>query len=135
VVNLAEVNNLADTVEIPLQQDIRVDQPLLGDTNLAHRQRDTPLRGQAQPQGQAVQAQQVPLRPGPAKRAALHQPGPHPRGLQQELVSRQHGRVQVSIQAGRVLVEPGQARHLRRDHDPHLPGQGAEAEATHPATR
>jgi hypothetical protein len=43
--------------------------------------------------------------------------------------------VQVGIQAGRVLIEPERANRLHRDHDPHLPGQGAEPGATHPAPR
>ena len=43
--------------------------------------------------------------------------------------------MQVSIQAGRVLIEAERANRLHRDHDPHLPGQGPEPGATHPATR
>jgi hypothetical protein len=46
VVSLAEPDNLADTVGLWPQQDIRADQPPLGGVNLVRRQRDTPPREQ-----------------------------------------------------------------------------------------
>jgi hypothetical protein len=92
VVNLAEPaglagpDNLADTVGLWPQQDIRADQPLLGGVNVVRRQRDTALREQQLEQ--TVRAQQEQLRIGHAKRPGLSQQGPHPLGLQQGLASR-----------------------------------------------
>ena len=101
--------------------------PPPGDSTPAGRQRPTPPREPQLEQTALVQREQ--LRPGRSQR------GPHPRGPPQGPASRQPGKVQVSIQAGRVLIEPERANRLYRDHDPHLPGQGAEPGATHPATR
>jgi len=86
VVNLAEPDNLADTVGLWPQQDIRAEQPPLGGVNLVRRQRDTPPREQQMEQ--TTRAQQEQLRLGHGKRPGLSQQGPHPRGLQQGLASR-----------------------------------------------
>ena len=86
VVSLVEPDSLADTVGLWPQQDIRADQPPLGDVNLGRRQRDTPPR--EQPLEQAVRARQEQLRPGHAKRPGLSQQGPLPRGLPPGLASR-----------------------------------------------
>ena len=80
------VVNLADTVGLWPQQDIRADQPPLGGVNLVRRQRDS--RPREQRLEQAVRAQQEQLRLGHAKRLGLSQQGPHPHGLEQGLASR-----------------------------------------------
>ena len=78
-----------------------------------------------------MRAQREQLRLGHAKRRELSLQGRHLRGLQQALASRQPGGVQLSIQAGWVLIVPERTSRLHRDHGPHLSGQRAEPGATH----